>query len=41
MSKPSDILNPENPLLDSEEEDDDFEPGIAELLLIVRRSSNY
>ena len=27
MSKPSDILNPDNPLLDSEEEDDDFEPG--------------
>ena len=34
MSKPSDILNPDNPLLDSEEEDDDFEPGNMERLYV-------
>ena len=28
MADALDILNPNNPLLDSEEEDDDFEPGI-------------
>ena len=27
MADALDILNPNNPLLDSEEEDDDFEPG--------------
>ena len=28
MADALDILNPNNPLLDSEEEDDDFEPGM-------------
>ena len=28
MSKPLDILNPEEPLLGSDDEDDDFEPGV-------------
>ena len=27
MADAASILNPNNPLLDSEEEDDDFEPG--------------
>ena len=27
MENPASILNPNNPLIDSEEEDDDFEPG--------------
>ena len=28
MAEPSSILDPNNPIFDSEEEDDDFEPGI-------------
>ena len=31
MADALDILNPNNPLLDSEEEDDDFEPGMEML----------
>ena len=36
MENPASILNPNNPLVDSEEEDDDFEPGTMSVCSIMR-----
>ena len=35
MENPASILNPNNPLVDSEEEDDDFEPGKMSLCSVM------
>ena len=41
MSVSHTILNPEEPLLSSDEEDDDFEPGFVEISQVISRSSHH
>ena len=41
MSVSHTVLNPEEPLLSSDEEDDDFEPGFVLVSQVINRSSCY